>query len=210
MVPLDLRENEERLEPVVLMVTLDVPDVLDPLEVPVPPDPLDPNPTKVPVVNPVLLVTQDSLVPLETEEPKDFKENKESPVFPDLLDPTDLKDIKENEVSREKLVLSVVPETQDQLDLLAKMVSPVFVEPVVNKVLLVSPVNLDLLVCPDLKDLPAPLEPPERSVSLVKLDLREPVVTLDPLDAMEIMVLKDSLVFPVRREPVVKMEALVV
>lgn len=44
----------------------------------------------------------------------------------------------------------------------------------------------------------------------MKLDLREPVVTLDPLDAMEIMVLKDSLVFPVRREPVVKMEALVV
>jgi len=42
------------------------------------------------------------------------------------------------------------------------------------------------------------------------LDPRDPVETLDLLDVMEITALKDSLVFPDKRELVVKMVPLVV
>lgn len=63
------------------MVPQDVPDVQDLLDLLETLDLWDLNPIKVLVVNLVFLVTQDSLVHPETEDLRDFKENKESLVF---------------------------------------------------------------------------------------------------------------------------------
>lgn len=128
-------------------------------------------------------------------------------VFPDPLDHQVQKDSQESAVLREKLELSAAQETQDRLEPLDKMVSLVFVVPVVNKVKLVFLVNLDQQVAQDFKVHPDLLELPEKSASPAKLDPREFVVTPELPDATETMAPKDSLVFPDRKEHVVKMES---
>lgn len=204
MVVPDQKVRGESQELVVLMVLQDVPDVQDLLDLLEPLVLWDLSPRKVLVVNLVLLATPDSLVHPETEDLRDFKENKESLVFLDPLDHLDLKDIQENVELRERLEPSVLPEILDLMDQPDKMVSLVFEELVVSKDLLVSPVNLAQLVAQDFKDHPDLLEPPVRSVFLAKLDPRVLAERQEVLDAMETMAHKDSLVFLDKRELVAR------